>query len=248
MQGAGPVTTWNYSRFRDRVLTSVSAALSHARRPLWYAEVLVLSARYQQWLSMNAWSAGSRRHPDRLRLWLAEVEPRVRRTPSSVLEFGVAEGRATYWWASRQIPFSAWHGFDTFAGLPGDWTRADVPVMAEGVFKPTLGAGREPHPTSSFPYSWHRGLIEETLPAFTRPDDRLFVLIDVDLLSPTQTILEWLARHGRPGDLIYFDEAFDPWNEGLAIRKALNDGLLLRGIAHTGSALLVELLDSPTSR
>jgi hypothetical protein len=86
---------------------------------------------------------------------------------------------------------------------------------------------------------WHRGLIEETLPGLDRPDTSLFVLVDVDLLEPTSVVLDWLQRNGRPGDLVYFDEAFDPWNEGLAIRRAVANGLSMRALAHTGSALLV---------
>ena len=31
----------------------------------------------------------------------------------------------------------------------------------------------------------------------------------------------WLIEHGAPGDLVYFDEAFDPWNEGRALRESL---------------------------
>jgi hypothetical protein len=240
---SGPITKWEHSTLRDRVLTAISGALLHRQRPLWFAETLVLSARYQQWLSMNEWSSGSRRHSHRLRLWQKEVEPRVRRTPTVVLEFGVGEGVATYWWSKRDVAFTAWHGFDTFSGLPSAWKRAEVPVMAAGVFRPRQPEGPELFPLrQDFLYTWHKGLIEETLPKFARPDAPLFVMVDVDLLRPTQTILDWLKIHGRPGDLLYFDEAFDPWNEGLAIRNAVSDSLSLRAIAHTGSALLTELL------
>jgi hypothetical protein len=158
-----------------------------------------------------------------------------------VLEFGVADGRATRWWASRPVAFSAWHGFDTFQGLPADWTRADVPVMSAGVFEPSAGPGAVPLLNVPFRVEWHRGLIEDTVPKFDRPDDRLFVLVDVDLLEPACVVLDWLGRHGRPGDLVYFDEAFDPWNEGLAIRQAIRRGLAVQAIAHTGSSLLVRL-------
>jgi hypothetical protein len=66
----------------------------------------------------------------------------------------------------------------------------------------------------------------------------------VDLLEPALVILDWLKVNGRPGDLVYLDEAFDPWNEGLAVRRAVEDGLRVRAIGHTGSSLLVELLDN----
>jgi len=202
----------------------------------------VLSARYQQLLASAPWAHGSVRCGDRITLWERAAEPRLRSSGATALEFGVADGLATRWWADRAIPFAAWHGFDTFEGLPVDWMRGAVPVMAAGVFKPSAGVGAVPQIEAAYPLVWHRGLIEETLPRLVRPDTALFVLIDVDLLEPAAAVLDWLQRHGRPGDLVYFDEAFDPWNEGLAIRRALASGLGMRALAHTGSALLVDLI------
>jgi hypothetical protein len=113
--------------------------------------------------------------------------------------------------------------------------------MDAGVFMPTAGRGAYPDISAPYPFTWHTGLIENTFPGLARPDTPLFVLIDVDLLEPTLVVLDWLAANGRPGDLVYFDEAFDPWNEGSAIRDAVDRGLGIRAIAHTGSSLLVEL-------
>jgi hypothetical protein len=236
------VTTWRPSRLRERVHTFASALLSGTVRPLWYAETLVLSARYLQFLASANWARDSVRCGDRVALWEGAAEPLLRAACPTVLEFGVADGLATRWWTDRAIPFAAWHGFDTFDGLPADWVRGDVAVMSAGVFRPRAGTGAVPRLGVPFPLEWHRGLIEETLPRFSRPDTGLFVIVDVDLLEPTSAILDWLARNGRPGDLVYFDEAFDPWNEGLAIRRAVAGGLAMRAIAHTGSALLVCLV------
>ncbi len=238
---SAPLTAWSHSRLRERVSTAAAALLSKTKRPLWYAETLVLSARYQQFLASAGWAQDSVRFGDRITLWERSADPRLRGSNATVLEFGVAEGLATRWWVDRALPFAAWHGFDTFEGLPADWVRGEVPVMSAGVFKPRAGLGAVPELEAAFPLAWHRGLIEETLPQFGRPDTGLFVLVDVDLLGPTSVILDWLAEHGRPGDLVYFDEAFDPWNEGMAIRRAVAGGLSMRAISHTGSALLVDL-------
>ena len=238
---SGPLTAWSHSRIRERVHTAASSLLSRTVRPLWYAETVVLSARYQQFLAAAPWARDSVRYGDRTTLWEREAEPRLRDATATALEFGVAEGLATRWWAGRGIEFDSWHGFDTFEGLPSDWTRGEVPVMSAGVFKPRAGVGAVPELESSYPLVWHRGLIEDTLPKLDRPDTGLFVLVDVDLLDPTTVILEWLREHGRPGDLVYFDEAFDPWNEGLAIRRAIAAGLRMHAIAHTGSSLLVDV-------
>jgi hypothetical protein len=114
--------------------------------------------------------------------------------------------------------------------------------MSSGTFRPDSKAPGAPIVSGRLDYTWHKGLIEETFPAFPRPDTPLFVLVDVDLLEPAVIVLEWLQRHGRAGDLVYFDEAFDPWNEGLALRQAIESGLGVWALGHTGSALLVELV------
>jgi hypothetical protein len=240
--GPKPLSERRYSRVRDVVLTSAATALSKSTHLLWYADSLVLSARYQQLIGFSDWSRGSIRFSDRIALWENVVEARLRSAGAVALEFGVADGLATQWWANRGVDFAAWHGFDTFEGLPGSWDRGGIPVMQAGMFTPSGGAGSVPQVTAPYPFTWHKGLIEETLPKLKRPDAPLFVLIDVDLLDPTLTILEWLKTNGRTGDMVYFDEAFDPWNEGLAIRRAIENGLRLRALGHSGSALLVELL------
>ena len=114
--------------------------------------------------------------------------------------------------------------------------------MASRLPEPPRRGAETPTLRSAYEYEWHKGLIEDTLPGFARPEGPLFVLVDVDLLEPTEIILEWLGAEGRPGDIVYFDEAFDPWNEGLAIRNAVAGGLTFKALAFTGSALLIELV------
>ena len=239
--GTKPIATMRYGQFRDAALTLMASALSRTKRPLWYAESLVLSARYLQWLRSSPWAADALQCRDRLELWNRAVLTNLRGKEATVLEFGVAEGIATHWWAATGVRFAAWHGFDTFEGLPASWDRAGVPVMEAGVFLPGAGRGAVPQVQAPYPHTWHKGLIEDTLPPIERPDGPLFVLIDVDLLDPTLSILHWLLENGRPGDLVYFDESFDPWNEGMAIRRALDDGLRFRALGYTAQGLVVEL-------
>lgn len=230
-----PPKVVRYSRTRDRALTLVSRLLAKSRAATYYAEAIVLATRHQQ-------AQETRSCMDRIELWERHAIPHLHEGSWSVLEFGVAEGWATRWWASRGLPFRVWHGFDTFDGLPADWTRGGSQVMAAGVFRPESAA--PPIVNAAYPVEWHTGLIEETLPGLPRPEGRLLVLVDVDLLAPTRTILAWLETHGRDGDLIYFDEAFDPWNEGMALREAQ---LSFRRLGHTGMSLLVELGSSLVS-
>ncbi|HVD00462.1 MAG TPA: hypothetical protein VNG93_04870 [Candidatus Dormibacteraeota bacterium] len=240
---SSPASAWGISGLaRERLLTWGASALARTARLLWYLETLVLSARYQQLLDRAPWARGPVRHPHRAQLWLKAAAPRLRGGGFTALEFGVASGLATGWWAASGVPFLAWHGFDTFEGLPSDWRRGDVAVMAAGEFTPAAGVGSVPDLEAPFPYTWHAGLIGDTLPGFDRPPGSLFILIDTDLLEPAEEVLGWLLVHGRPGDVVYLDEAFDPWNEGLALRRAIAAGLAVNAVAYTGSALLIELV------
>lgn len=176
-------------------------------------------------------------------LWNETLVPRLSSETATAIEFGVASGDATRWWASNVPSLAEWHGFDTFSGLPDVWSRAGVAVMDAGAFTPSAGTGTTPVIPSAFPIQWHVGLIEDTLPELgPRPEaTRLFVLIDVDLKEPTDTVLRWLEEHGEPGDLLYFDEACDPWNEGMSLRESLSRGLRVRALGFTGSALALSL-------
>ena len=246
----GEIDSWSHAEIRERVLTRGASGLSRTRRTLWYLETLVLSSRYQQWLRSSEWSKGALKCRSRTELWTRTLLPRIPGANACVLEFGVANGHATRWWATNVGSIAEWHGFDTFAGLPADWSRGGVSVMAAGVFAPEAGAGHFPSVPPGFPVTWHVGMIEETLGQVRqRPAELpLLILIDVDLKQPTDTVLRWLESHGKPGDLIYFDEAFDPWNEGASIRESIDRGLRLRALGYTGSALSVEILATPEPR
>lgn len=250
IKAAAPIGTWVHSELRDRILTLGAARLATTRRTLWYLETLVLSSRYQQWLRSSPWAQGALRCTTRTELWKRTLVPRLPSVGASGLEFGVANGHATRWWASSGPDFAAWHGFDTFSGLPSDWARGGVPVMSAGVFTPDGGPGHFPDVPATLPVTCHTGLIEKTLGDLTeRPETGpLLVLIGVDLKEPTDAVLRWLEVNGKPGDLVYFDEAFDPWNEGASIRESINRGLRMRALGYTGSALSIEVTGIPALR
>lgn len=231
-----------YSRTREVLLSVASSVLARTKRPLWYLETLVLSARYNQTLQASAWGKSSRRFRNREAMWESLVVPQLARRPKwSALEFGVAAGAATRWYAQNGVNISQWHGFDTFAGLPEPWRRGSIDVVAAGAFSPASATGSPPNISASYPITWHSGLIEDMLPDFPRPEGAVFILIDVDLLGPTRTIFHWLIQHGRPGDVIYLDEAFDSFNEGLALEEAIRSGLRVKALGNTGTALFLQL-------
>jgi hypothetical protein len=228
---------------RDFILASGALFLSKSRKLIWYFETLVLSARFMQLLKTSPWGTRSKLLVNRYRLWDQELLPKVN-SGAVVFEFGVASGIATKWWASKNLQFAEWHGFDTFTGLPSPWIRGGVEVMEAGVFDQTHAKSELPEVKASYPLKWHKGLISESLlnADFTIPSDRqLIIFVDVDLYEPTKDVLLYFSKHLKSGDLIYFDEGFDPWNEGLALKETIEVIPRFEAIAHTGSALLLEI-------
>lgn len=236
----------NNAKHRDLVLALGAQFLSHTKRVIWYLETLVLSARFMQFLKTSTWGTNSTLLFNRYQLWSKKLIPRVK-TGAVVFEFGVAAGAATKWWAKKDLPVACWHGFDTFTGLPTPWRRGGVDVMDAGVFDQSGSRSEFPKVDAVYPLKWHKGSISETLvkSEFMIPSEcQKIILVDVDLYEPTREVLFYFAKHLRPGDLIYFDEGFDAWNEGLALQDAIKVMPNFIALAHTGSALLIEIVDS----
>lgn len=231
------------AKYRDFVLASGALFLSKSKKLIWYFETLVLSARFMQLLKTSTWGTRSKLLVNRYRLWDQELLPKVN-SGAVVFEFGVASGTATKWWANKNLSFAEWHGFDTFTGLPSPWIRGGVEVMEAGVFDQTHAKSELPEVNASYPFKWHKGLISESLlkADFAIPSDRqVIIFVDVDLYEPTKDVLLHFSKYLKSGDLIYFDEGFDPWNEGLALQETMADIPKFQAIAHTGSALLIEM-------
>jgi hypothetical protein len=120
-------------------------------------------------------------------------------------EFGVASGDATK--TFFKLPFASnclqWHGFDTFYGLPSAW--GDLPT---GAFSTN---GKVPNIKSN-KLNWHEGLIEETCKDINMMEnlgERFIVIFDFDLYSPTKCAWDEISLHLKPGDILYFDEAYE---------------------------------------
>jgi hypothetical protein len=163
----------------------------------------------------------------------------------TVLEFGVAAGDATRTWLSLlPNPELSWHGFDTFTGLPTPWIRGDFTVAEAGTFD----AGGGPPSIDDPRITWHAGLVEDTLPV-ARLDlgPPLFVLFDLDLYEPTAFALRWLAPHLKRGDLLYFDEAYDPWHERRLLDEFIDDGHQVRAVGSNSVGLMLEYAGPPES-
>jgi len=234
-------------RYRQPVLTVLAGMLARTRSVLWFAETLVLSARFLQRVRSTTFGEGGSktRYRTREALWERAVIPALRGSgrPIRGLEFGVATGVATQWWHSNLDSLAGWEGFDTFSGLPEPWTRAGVEVMDSGAFAPAASDDRLPRIEAVCPITWHEGLIGDTIGGLARNrDETLLILVDVDLLDPTRDIMSWVLANGAEGDVIYFDEAFDPFNEGLALQEAADAGLRFETLGYTDSGLAIRVL------
>lgn len=117
------------------------------------------------------------------------------------LEFGVFKGYSINYMAKAR-PCAAFHGFDSFEGLPEEW----MPSRPAGYF--SLGASP---PKVHSNVTLHQGWFDQTLPPVLSalfPSGKLQgVHIDCDLGSSTQTVLkeltQWLLRD-KPA--LLFDE------------------------------------------
>ncbi|MEU4615543.1 MULTISPECIES: class I SAM-dependent methyltransferase [Streptomyces phaeochromogenes group] len=116
-----------------------------------------------------------------------------------VLEFGVMEGQTLAILCDEFKELTV-HGFDSFKGLPEDWTH-DSPT---GTYS-TQGKLPTRLPSNS---KLHVGLFEDTVPKYLAGTDAPVALlhIDSDLYSSARTALFGLASRMRAGSIIVFDE------------------------------------------
>jgi macrocin-O-methyltransferase TylF-like protien len=140
-------------------------------------------------------------------LYFMEREPLLRYAvdrvtrPGLFLEFGVFSGKSI--WVIAERTSSAVHGFDSFEGLPEDWTGNKDP---KGQYST---GGRLPDVPPNV--RLYRGWFSDTLPAFfqAHPDDVAFMHIDCDLYSSTRDVLEATAAQLREGTVIVLDDYFN---------------------------------------
>jgi hypothetical protein len=137
--------------------------------------------------------------PDRLAL----LGYALSRAPAGglVLEFGVEKGASLRHLAGlTQRPV---HGFDSFEGLPGDWSGTKE---AKGAFSLRGKLPRVPANARL-----HVGWFDQTLPEFLRQDAQACALIHVDCDIYASTVSIFAALNGRigPGTVIVFDEYFN---------------------------------------
>ena len=119
-----------------------------------------------------------------------------------VCEFGVNEG-GTVSYIGKTLRNRPVHGFDSFEGLPEDWSGNK---MSAGYFD---RGGKLPKVPSNV--TLHAGWFDRSLPRFVtaHTGPAAFLHIDCDLYSSTVTIFEAFADRIVPGTVLVFDEYFN---------------------------------------
>lgn len=95
------------------------------------------------------------------------------------------------------------HGFDSFAGLPEDWSGTP---LRKGRFHIRRRLPRMPGNVVL-----HRGWFEESLPEFKQEfgEPIAYMHVDCDIYSSTRTVFKCFADRIVPGTVIVFDEYFN---------------------------------------
>jgi O-methyltransferase len=131
------------------------------------------------------------------------------------LEFGVYQGATVKMWSRANThPDSRFFGFDSFEGLPEDWS----PAMAKGAFTTSGKLPDIDDPRVRFVVGW----FQKSLPGFLadfarRPNCPLIIHNDCDLFSSSLYCLATLNPMIQPGTIIIFDEFDDVLHEFRAL-------------------------------
>ena len=130
-----------------------------------------------------------------LRFAVHEAHPK-----GSIVELGVYKGGTIRFIARNVAPDRQVHGFDTFTGLPAQWSGNSTKFEGRGV-----------PPKVPSNVSLHVGLFDETLPMWVEehPDSIALLHVDCDLYESTASAFRYLGPLIREGTLIVFDEFFN---------------------------------------
>ena len=127
--------------------------------------------------------------------------------PGMYLEFGVRTGNTINHIASRAAE-QAIFGFDSFEGLPENWSGW---IQQKGTF------GGEGLPKVNDNVRLVEGWFDNSLPPFLadNTEDLAFAHIDSDIYSSAKTIFAELGPRIKPGTVIVFNEYFNypNWQE-----------------------------------
>jgi hypothetical protein len=124
------------------------------------------------------------------------------------LEMGACTGKTINFIAALNPERHIW-GFDSFDGLPEQWTRSDLAVP-QGTFRVNVEGWMPPvlHNVTLV-----KGMFQETLPQFKKQVLKstpiAFLHIDCDIYASTKEVFDQLADNIVSGTVIVFDEFYN---------------------------------------
>jgi hypothetical protein len=143
-----------------------------------------------------------------------------------LLEFGVHKG-GTINYAAERNPGRQVHGFDSFEGLPDDWTGATLPKGAFDL------KGRMPSVRPNV--KLHKGLFSDTLPGWIAEnlEPIAFVHVDCDLYQSTCDLFAGIGPRLGPGAMLLFDDYFNLPNWQAHGFRAFQEWVTEANVAYT---------------
>lgn len=152
---------------------------------------------------------------NRLFQHVTEVD-QLANVPICYFEFGVHKGESIKWWSEmNRDPASRFLGFDSFEGLPEDWsTSKQAGHFSTGLKTPETNDTR----VEFVPGWFHRTLFSKVQMLVT--EDRAVIHMDADLYRSTIFPLCVIGPHLKNGDILIFDEFIDSSHEFRAFEDA----------------------------
>jgi hypothetical protein len=136
-------------------------------------------------------------------------------TEVKVFEYGVAYGYLVQHCLKHHgHQIEEWNGFDTFTGLPSGWRDLPQGYFSNCGVPPKIDDRR---------VNWYVGLVENTLTSYvvSKPSQATLHIFDLDLYAPSLFVWNTIKDQLKPGDILYFDEAFDLQERKLLIEHVL---------------------------
>ena len=167
-----------------------------------YLDAISAYSKYGVWLKKNSSARAFSQREEMYNYLNVEM---LNDEPVDYLEFGVYQGYTIKYWSTiNSNQNSRFYGFDSFEGLPEDWSGAFVRVP-KGTFTTAGVVPDIEDPRVRF----HKGWFQSSLPLFLdsyKSQNRLLIHCDADLYTSTLYVLCTLHNLFKPGSLIIFDE------------------------------------------
>lgn len=172
---------------------------------------------------------------------IASKKDRIMALDGHIMDLGVYKGESTRSLA-RIFPDRTIHGFDSFEGLPGDWS-----FTLAGAFGEVRGRLLDVPSNVVL----HKGRFDETLPAWSRHYGGTpisLLRVDCDIYASTKTVFDVVGPMLRPGSWIVFDEliGYRGWqhHEFRAFQEFLDgSGLACEYVAYGLTYAIVKLTE-----